>query len=134
MLTLHAVHAGHSPMITAVLWREMLDRGGGIRGRRCLGWCRLQRREVVLHEPHALECQADRLLAVLPRRMVHHGTTHMGHRRDGGQFHQPFPLNIAVEPFKNKVAPRHRRGLDGQALHRWQSQADADRLPRTSLT
>jgi hypothetical protein len=31
--------------------------------------------------------------------MVHHGTIHMGHRRDGGQFHQPFPLKIAVNPW-----------------------------------
>jgi len=105
---------GMPPMITAVLWRKTLDRGGGIRGRRCLGWCRLQRREEVLHEPHALECHTDRLLAALPRRMVHHGTTHMGHRRDGGQFHQPFPLKIAVDPFGDAfVAPE---GVDQRLI------------------
>jgi hypothetical protein len=36
--------------------------------------------------------------------MVHHRTTHIGHRRDGGQFHQPFQLERALDPFRHVFA------------------------------
>ena len=57
-------------------------------------------REDVLHEPPTLRCHADRLMTAMPRRVVHDGTTHMGHPRDGGQFHQPFQLESALDPFR----------------------------------
>ena len=84
-------------MSTAVLWRPMLDRGV-VRRRRCLRWCRVPRREEVLHEPNPLGCDADRLMTAMPMLVVHDGTTHMGHRRDGGQFHQSLLLELALQP------------------------------------
>ena len=92
---------GAPPMTTAVLGRQPRDRGGVVRGRRCLGWCRVQRRADVLHEPHPLRGQTDRLMAAMPRLVVHDGTTHRGHPRDGGQFHQPFQLECALDPFRH---------------------------------
>jgi hypothetical protein len=57
------------------------------------------RREEVLHEPHPLGGHADRLLTAMPRRVVHDGTPHVGHRRDGGQVHQSFPFKRALDAF-----------------------------------
>ena len=57
------------------------------------------RREDALHEPHPVGGHADRLLTAMPGRVVHDGTPHVGHRRDGGQFHQPFPFKRALDAF-----------------------------------
>ena len=71
-------------------------------------------REDVLHEPHALECHADCLLTAIPMRVVHDGTIHMGHRRDNGQFHQPFLLELALKPFCQSFAKS--QGVDQRLI------------------
>ena len=58
-------------------------------------------REEVLHEPHPLGGHADCLLMVLPMRGVHHRATHRGHPRNGGQFHQPCPLEPALDTLRH---------------------------------
>ena len=78
----------------------MLNRGGWVRGRQRLGRCHVQRREDVLQEPNTLGCYANGLLTAMPMRGVHDGKTHIGHRRDNGQFHQPFLLKLALKPFR----------------------------------
>ena len=58
-------------------------------------------REDVLHELHPLGCHTDRLLMSLSLGVVHHCTTHSSHPRDGGQFHQPFSLERALDAFRH---------------------------------
>jgi hypothetical protein len=64
----------------------------------------VQRSEDVLQEPNTLGCYANRLLTAMPMRGVHDGKTHIGHRRDNGQFHQPFLLKLALKPFRQGFA------------------------------
>jgi hypothetical protein len=40
----------------------------------------------------------------MPMLVVHDGTTHMGHRRDNGQFHQAFLLKLALKLFRQGFA------------------------------
>ena len=69
-----------------------------------MGRYRVPRRENSLHEPHPLGGHADGLLMGLPTRVVHRRTTHRGHLRDGGQGHQPCPLELALDQFRHGFA------------------------------
>jgi hypothetical protein len=60
----------------------------------------MPRRDDVLHDPSTLGGDANRLLMVLPMRVVRHWTTHSGQPRHDGQFHQAFQLELTLKPFR----------------------------------
>jgi hypothetical protein len=61
-------------------------------------------RQDLLPEPNTVVGHADGLTTAPPRLAVDDGTTHGGHPRDGGQFHQPLLLESALEAFRDAFA------------------------------